>query len=77
MQSGSPLARNTMDPIDGLTASTPPVAAVRAHRSALEHPPVPHVDGEAKSVLQPLAILGFAVAEALAILDFVLAFIVR
>ena len=32
---------------------------------------------EAKSVLQPLAILGFAVAEALAILGFVLAFIVR
>ncbi|MDO5699623.1 MAG: ATP synthase F0 subunit C [Dermatophilus congolensis] len=31
---------------------------------------------EAKNVLQPLAILGFAVAEALAILGFVLAFIV-
>lgn len=31
---------------------------------------------EARSVLQPLAILGFAVAEALAILGFVLAFIV-
>ncbi|MBO3128714.1 ATP synthase F0 subunit C [Dermatophilus congolensis] len=32
---------------------------------------------EAKSVLQPLAILGFAVAEALAILGFVLVFILR
>lgn len=32
---------------------------------------------EAKGVLQPLAILGFAVAEALAILGFVLVFIVR
>lgn len=31
---------------------------------------------EAKNVIQPLAILGFAVAEALAILGFVLAFIV-
>lgn len=31
---------------------------------------------EAKNVLQPLAILGFAVAEALAILGFVLVFIV-
>lgn len=30
---------------------------------------------EAKGVLQPLAILGFAVAEALAILGFVLVFI--
>ncbi|WP_168583454.1 ATP synthase F0 subunit C [Gephyromycinifex aptenodytis] len=30
---------------------------------------------EAKNVLQPLAILGFAVAEALAILGFVLVFI--
>ena len=32
---------------------------------------------EAKGVLQPLAILGFAVAEALAILGFVLVFIAR
>jgi len=31
---------------------------------------------EAKNILQPLAILGFAVAEALAILGFVLVFIV-
>ncbi len=31
---------------------------------------------EARGALQPLAILGFAVAEALAILGFVLAFIV-
>lgn len=30
---------------------------------------------EAKNILQPLAILGFAVAEALAILGFVLVFI--
>lgn len=32
---------------------------------------------EAKGVLQPLAILGFAVAEALAILGFVLAFVLN
>ena len=31
---------------------------------------------EARNILQPLAILGFAVAEALAILGFVLVFIV-
>ncbi|MBW3084591.1 ATP synthase subunit c [Austwickia sp. TVS 96-490-7B] len=32
---------------------------------------------EAKNILQPLAILGFAVAEALAILGFVALFIVK